>query len=133
MTIQTYIWCCVAGLLGILFHIFAIKIPAVKTRAKAANMGFSYGDYFADDLAGILSSVLTVIIVLVVLDELVAFKPEVLPFLKAGFVLIGFVGSSILIAILGKAQQKINAVVDVKTDIVDGKVPPDTPIPDTKA
>ncbi len=121
MTANTYIFCFLAGLLGILFHIFAIKIPAIKERAKVANTSFSYSAYFKDDATAILASLLTVIILLVVLDELVAFKPVVVPYLKAGFVFIGFTGSSILIALLGKAQAKINQVVDVKTDIADNK------------
>jgi hypothetical protein len=121
MNLNTYVLCFIAGLLGILFHIFAIKIPAVKERARVANVKFSYREYFADDLAGMLASLLTVVILLVVLDELVAFKPAVIPFIKFGFVFVGFTGSSILIALLGKAQKKINDIVDVKTDKADGK------------
>lgn len=121
MTLETYAWCFSAGLLGILFHIFAIKIPAVKSRTKVANEKFNVGQYLQDDLAGIITSVLSVLILLVVLDELVAFKPVVLPYLKAGFVFVGYTGSSILVALLGKAQSKINQVVDIKTDKADGK------------
>lgn len=127
MTFSTYLLCFLAGLLGIAFHIFAIKLPATKTRATVANMNFSYGAFFQDELAAILASLLTVIILLVVLDELVAFKPAVLPYLKFGFVFIGFTGSSILIAILGKASDKINAVVDVKTNTADQVSPPSGP------
>lgn len=123
MTFNTYLLCFLAGVLGILFHIFAIKLPAVKERARVANMPFSYSAYFQDDLAAVLASLLTVVILLVVLDELVAFKPSVLPYLKFAFVFVGFTGSSILIAVLGKAQDKINQVVDVKTDVADGKKP----------
>jgi hypothetical protein len=121
MNFTTYLLCFLAGLLGILFHIFAVKLPAIKQQAKVANMPFSYSAYFQDDLAAILGSLLTVVILLVVLDELVAFKPAVLPYLKAAFVFVGFTGSSILISLLGKAQDKINQVVDVKTDVADGK------------
>lgn len=123
MTLQTYIWCFVAGLLGILFHLFAVKIPAVKNQAKVANLPFSLKDYITDDLAGIVSSVLTVLVFLVVLDEVVAFRPSVLPWLKGSFIFVGFTGSSLLIALLGKATGKINEVVNIKTDVADGKKP----------
>ena len=121
MTIETYVWCFLAGLLGILFYIFAIKIPSVRQRSKVANMPFKISEYLQDDLAPIMTSVLTVLILLVVLDELVAFKPVVVPYLKAGFVFVGYTGSSVLVALLGKATAKINEIVDVKTDKADGK------------
>jgi hypothetical protein len=122
--------CFLAGLLGIAFHIFAVKLPATKTRAQVANMAFTYTAFFQDELAAILSSLLAVIAALVALDELVAYKPDVLPYIKVGFIFIGFTGSSVLIALLGKASSKINAVVDIKTNISD-QVAPDVP-PDQK-
>ncbi len=121
MTAETYIWCFLAGLLGLLFYLFAIKIPTVKNNAKVANMPFSYGQYFQDDLAAIMASLFTILILLVVLDEVVALRPNVLPFLKAGFVFVGYTGSSLLVKVLGKAQSKIDEVVDIKTDKADGK------------
>jgi hypothetical protein len=121
MTFETYLWCFLAGLLGLLFHLFAIKIPSVKTSSKVANLPFSYRQYFQDDLAGILGSLLAVLVFLIVLDELVAIKPIILPFLKIGFVFVGISGSAILIKILGRAQKKINDVIDEKTDKADGK------------
>jgi hypothetical protein len=121
MTAETYIWCFLAGLLGLSFYLFAVKIPGVKSSAKVANMPFSYGQYFTDDLAAIMASLFSILILLVVLDEVVALKPIVLPYLKAGFVFVGYTGSSLLVKVLGKAQTKINDVVDTKTDIADKK------------
>lgn len=121
MTLQTYLWCFIAGLLGIGLHIWAVKLPNIKAQAKVGNIPFSYSKYFQDDLPAILSSAITVAIFLVILDELVAFKPAVIPFLKAGFIFVGFTGSSILIALLGKASKRVNNIVDAKTDIADGK------------
>ncbi len=124
MNATTYLLCFVAGLLGMTFHIFAIKIPAVKKQATVANMGFSYGAYLKDDLAAILASLLTILILLVVLDEVVKFKPEVLSYLKFFFVCIGYMGSSVLISVMGQAVSKINSVVDLKTNISDALQPP---------
>jgi hypothetical protein len=121
MATSIYIQCFLAGTLGALLHLFAIKVPAMKERAKVANEKFDLSDYLKDDLAAILSNLLTVLILLLVLDEVVKFKPVVEPYLKAGFVFVGFTGSSILISILGRAQKKLNSVVDEKTDIADGK------------
>lgn len=124
MTTLTYLWCFIAGLLGMLFHIFAVSMPAVKTRATVANMQFTYGCYFKDEAAAIIANLLTILILLVTLNELVAFKPEVIPWLKAAFVLVGYTGSSLLITVLGKASGKINTVVDIKSNEADGLPPP---------
>lgn len=124
MTTSTYLYCFLAGLLGMLFHIFAISMPAVKARQQVANMNFTMACYFKDEAAAIVANLLTLLIVLITLNELVAFKPEVIPWLKIGFVLIGYTGSSLLITVLGKAQAKINNVVDVKANEADGLPPP---------
>jgi hypothetical protein len=119
MTTTTYLLCFVAGLLGIALHIFAVKIPATKTRAIAANIKFSYSAYFQDDLAAILASFIALLVYVVCLKELLDYKPVIKPFITFGSVFVGFTGSSIIVAILGKASAKINAIVDVKTDVAD--------------
>jgi len=121
LKLELYAWCFVAGLLGILFHIVAIKIPSMKKRAKVANEPFDFRVYLKDDAAAIAASVVTVLILLVTLDEVLNFKPAIQPYLKASFIFVGYTGSSILIAILGTAQAKIDKVVDTKTDIADKK------------
>lgn len=121
LKLETYGWCLIAGLLGILFHLFAIKIPSMKKRAKVANEKFDLRSYLQDDLAAIISSFLTVLITLVILDEAVKLKPAIQPYLKFGFVFVGYTGSSILVSVLGTAQKKIDKVVNEKTDIADGK------------
>lgn len=129
MNFNTYLMCFVTGLLGIFLHIFAVKIPMVKQQAKSANMAFSYITYFQDELAAILASLISVVICLALLNEIVAFKPEVVPYLKFGFLFVGYTGASLVISVLGKAQEKINCVVDVKTNIADGIDPPPPPPP----
>lgn len=121
LKLENYAWCLIAGLLGILFHLFAIKIPSMKTKAKVANEKFDLACYLKDDLAAIISSLLTVLITLVILDEVVKVRPAIQPYLKFGFVFVGYTGSSILIAVLGTAQKKIDKIVDTKTDKADGK------------
>lgn len=113
--------CFLSGLLGLLFHIFAIKIPGIKARATVANVPFSFIQYLKDDAVAIFASLVSIILFIVLLDEAVALKPAVLPYIKFGFAFVGFTGSSILIAIFGTAQTKLNKIIDIKTG------PPDTP------
>lgn len=122
MAIHTYISCLIAGLLGQAIHLFAVKLPGLKARATAANMPFSIKTALADDWLGIAASFFTILVALICLDELVKFKPAVVEYLKFAFVFIGYTGSSILLAVLSKADKTINTVVDVKTDIADNKI-----------
>lgn len=118
---QLYLQCFVAGLLGILFHVFVVKLPSVKARAKAANVEFSIKSYFQDDWVALGAALITVLIAVFALDELLGYRPNVLKYIKYLFFFVGFTGSSLLIALLGKTTKAINDIVDVKTDIADGK------------
>lgn len=129
MTITTYLLCFAAAFLGMVFHVTAVKIPGVKKSAAVANMQFTYSGFFQDELAAILANVCVILIWVVILDELIKYKPDILPYIIGISVLIGFSGSSLLLAVLGKAQAKINSIVNVKTDISDQVEPPQPPLP----
>lgn len=120
LTFTNYIECLVAGLLGMCLHL-VVKIRGIKARAKVANENFDIASYLKDDCMAIASSFVTVLIFLLILDEVLGIKPAVRPYLKFGFIFVGFTGSSILISVLGTAQDKLNKVIDIKTDIADKK------------
>ena len=101
-----------------------LKIPQLQQRSKAANHDFSIKDYFKDDWAVILASFVTVGIVIICIDELIAVKPELANYIKWLFVFVGFTGSSILQAVLSVTNKKIMAIIDIKTNIADGVNPP---------
>lgn len=120
MTVSTYLLCFLAGLLGMAFHVFAVKIPATKTAASVGNVKFTYGAFFQDELAAILANVIMLGIFIMLLPLIVKIKPEVGPYLIGLFAFVGYTGASFLIALMGKATAKINAIVNVKTDVADG-------------
>lgn len=109
------------GLLGVAFHILAIKAPAVKKRTESANLPFKLIDYLKDDILAISASVITVVIAVFLLDEIIGYNPSFIRYVKFGFVFVGYTGSSLLISILGKFDKSVSAVVDTKTNIADGK------------
>lgn len=119
MTQQLYINCIIGGLFGMLFHIFAIKLPAVRSRAKAANLPFSVKDYFKDDWLAITASFLCVLILVWVLDEIIGYNPSFLRYTKFFFVFVGYTGSSILVGMLGKFDKQVQNIVDIKTNQLD--------------
>ena len=120
INLYTYLFCFLAGLLGIASHILFIKLPALKASSKVANIPFSMKSYFEDDWVALAGSLLTVIICMFVLPELVKWQPDVINFLRWLFIVMGFAGSTILQATLGKTVDKINQVIDAKTNIADG-------------
>lgn len=112
-----------AGVLGILFHIFVIKLPSLKKRSQAANLSFTFKEYIQEDWLALAASFIALFIALMVIDEVVKYKPIIADFLKWIFVFIGYTGSSTLVALLSKTDTVINKVVDIKTDVADGKLP----------
>jgi len=116
-----YLDCLIGGLIGILCHVFLLKLPALKKRAEKANTSFSVTAYFKNDWLTLAGSLITVVVVIFVLDELLAFKPGVAKWLKFFFIFIGYTGSSILQGIFSKTENRIQAIVDKKTDVADGK------------
>jgi hypothetical protein len=119
MNTQTYFWCSLLGLLGIAFQTL-IKIDTFQKQSRLANKAFSPIDYFKNDWITVSLNILTLIVALIIVDEITTFKPDVIPFIKWFFFFIGYTGSSLLNRILSKTQSGIDKVIDVKTDIADG-------------
>lgn len=121
MDSKLYIWCFALGIIGVLFHIFAVKAPAVKSRAEAANLPFSLSDYLRKDSLAIISSLITVIAAVLLVDEIIGYNPSLVRFIKFFFLFVGYTGSSLLITVLGKFDSYTKTVVDAKTNIADKK------------
>lgn len=119
MDTKLYILCMLLGLLGVAFHILAIKAPAVKKRTEAANLPFKLINYLKDDILAISASIITVVIAVFLLDEIIGYNPSFIRYVKFGFVFVGYTGSSLLISILGKFDKGVRDVVDVKTNKAD--------------
>ncbi len=121
---NAYINFAIAGTLGILFHLFAIKLPSVKKRAHVANHHFSFAEYFKDDWIGLAASFLGLAVWILCYDELIGYRPEVARVAKFFFFFIGVTNNSIVLALVSKATSKVMAVIDIKTNIADGVLPP---------
>lgn len=123
MPIQIYLQCIVGGLLGIICHFLFIKLPSLKTQARVANLKFSLRAYLIEDWGALAASAVTIAVFMFVLPELVHFKPIVQHYLKYAAVFVGFSGSVILQAILGKTSKAIMSIIDEKTNIADSATP----------
>lgn len=117
--LSLYVLCFVCGVIGQLLHVFVIKLPAEKRRAKKANIKFSLIEYFKEDWIAIGANTVALIGLVILLDEIIGFNPSFVRGIKFGYIGFGFMGSSSLIALLGRYGLKTEAIVDVKTDELD--------------
>ena len=114
------------GSIGVLLQIL-LKIKDLKTKYDVANINFVFAKYLRDDWPAIAGSFATVILAVLILPEIQAVKPEAMKFARIGFAFIGFTGSSVVQMFFSATSKKILAVIDLKTNIADGVVPPVTP------
>lgn len=110
--------------IGILIQIFVVKIPSLKNRSEAANHPFSVIDYFKKDWVTILGSFLGVLMFLVGWDQIVGLHDSLTKYSKWVFGFVGYTGSSMIQSAFGVTGKLIKQIVDVKTNIADGVVPP---------
>lgn len=115
-----------AGIFGVLIQVL-LKIKDLKAHAKAANMQFVFSKYLQDDWPTITVSLVSVGAFALFFPDIVAMKPEVVKFARITFAFIGFTGSSIIQMIFSATSKKILSIIDLKTNIADGTIPPITP------
>lgn len=118
----SYITWFLCGILGLAFNVL-VKLKALKARSQVANVKFSALSYFQDDYITLLLSVVAIIISLFCVRSAVIYKPELESYLNAIFIAIGYMGTSLITAFLSKAEDRINTIIDKKTDIADGIKP----------
>lgn len=119
MTTQLYVNCFIGGLIGMLFYLFAIKLPAIKKRALAANLPFSIKGYFKDDFLSVIASLLSLLALIWVLDEIIGYNPSFMRYIKFFFVFVGYTGQSLLISAFGQFDVRVRKIVDAKTNALD--------------
>lgn len=117
---STYIILFICGVLGEIFHLVT-KAQSIKESSKVANVSFNYNQFINDEIFAIVSTLVTLVIAIVIIDEFLVYEPKVEPYLKVSFIFLGYTGSSILVNALGKAQTRVNAIIDEKTNIADNK------------
>jgi len=110
----------VSGFLGMAFHIFAVKLPSYKKSCVAGNIPFTAKGYFNCDFMAIVAAALSVIMAVWLMDELIATYNPIQNYIKFFMIFVGFTGSSVLIAWLGRATSSALSIIDKKTNIADG-------------
>jgi hypothetical protein len=116
MSLKLYATCFVIALIGqLLFNI--LKIKSIQDKAAGSKIEFNVVDYFKKDWLSILASMITVILLLMCLDSLLKWKPEVVDYIKPIFAFVGYTGSDIASRIFGVMNKRINEAISYKSDI----------------
>jgi hypothetical protein len=113
-----YLQCFLIGLLGVLFHQI-IKIRSLRKRTIAANKKWSFSEYVYNDWPSMVLAVLSIVIVLIIQSELMNRWPWLQEWLKALYIGVGYMGSSILQSFLSKSEKQLLTIIDKKTNIAD--------------
>lgn len=119
MTQSLYLQCVAMYILGQALHLFVIKIPSVKKRDRAANLEFSFKEYWKQEWNIIIGNQVLGAVVIIGLDQLVAWKPFILDYVKWFFVAVGAVGSTVIMSKFSTYEKKVLNIVDVKTNVAD--------------
>lgn len=105
--------------LGQAAHLFLIKIPAIKTRCRAANKAFVFREWWACDWNLIIGTQVIGALLILGLDQLIYWKPGVLDYVKWFFAGMGAFGSTIAMAKGSQFEKGLTTLLDVKSNIAD--------------
>jgi hypothetical protein len=120
MTLFLYLQCVLMFIGGQAIHLFLVKIPALKKRARAANKDFAMKEYWAEDWPIVVGTQVVGMVVILGLDQIVHWKPVILDWVKWWFALLGAFGSTVIMSRWSPFEKKLLNVIDVKTNIADG-------------
>lgn len=122
--LQIYFICFIAGILGVAIQVLA-KLNSLQKKAKAGNApSVTLKSYLQDDLIAIILGVVFLIACIFILgDEGVKnYQGLYENWSRCIFTFVGYGGSDLAVRVFGRASEKINQVIDKKTDIADGKI-----------
>jgi len=120
-----YLICFVAGMLGITIQVLA-KLNSLQKKAKAGNApAITLSSYLNDDKIAILLGIVFLVACIFILGDqgVRTYQGLYENWSRCIFLFVGYGGSDLAVRVFGRASEKINSVIDRKTDIADGKIP----------
>lgn len=104
---------------GQALHLFLVKVPSIKKRASAANKQFYFKEWWNCDWNVIIGTQCIGAMVIIGLNELVQWKPEILDYVKWFFAGVGAFGSTVAMAKFSQYEKELTRVLDLKSNIAD--------------
>lgn len=120
MTRELYGWCILLFFIGQAATLFLVDIPEHKKLAKTANHDWSWAEWWSKDWNMIIGTQLIGIIVFIVLDEILHFRPGIIDMIKGFFATFGII-ASLLASKFGSYRKMVMKIMDRKTNYADGK------------
>lgn len=109
----------IMNLCGQLLHLFLIKVPSQKAKARAVNKTFSWKEWWLCDWNVIVSTQIIFIALIVGWDQFVAWKPEIADVAKWFFLLVGAFGSTVAMAKFSSYEKNLMGLIDIKSNVSD--------------
>lgn len=119
MTLSLYLQCVAMYLLGQAVDLFLLKIPELRSLYRKANEDFCWKKYWQTDWNVIIGTQVVGAMLILGLNELTQWKPQILDYIKWFFGGIGAVGSSIIVSKWSQTKKYIMNIIDSKTNIAD--------------
>lgn len=111
----------------------AMAMQSLQKKARLANVEFKAKHYLQEDYLTLVISFLTIVLAMLLINEVLNIKPEVKDYLKFGFAFIGYASNDIASRLFSAANSRVNAAIDYKTTIADKATgTTDTPTPAVK-
>lgn len=111
--------CVIMLLLGQALHLFLIKVPSLKQRARAASKPFSWNEWWTEDWNVVVSTIIIGAMVTIGLNEIITWKPDILDYVKWFYAAIGAFGSTVAMAKFSQYEKKMLSLMDIKANISD--------------
>lgn len=119
ITTQLKTWCVIMLILGQGLQIVLFKIPSLKKQARIANKQFTIKEWWGEDWNAMVATLIIGAMLTIGINEVVAWKPYLLSFLKWLYGLVGFCGSYAVLSVASTYQKKLMALLDVKVNLAD--------------
>ena len=113
-----YLSCFAIALIGMALQT-AMAMQSLQNKARLANVEFRPKNYLKEDWLTIVISFLTIVLAMLLINEVLNIKPEVKDYLKFGFAFIGYFSNDIASRLFSAANKRVNAAIDYKTTIAD--------------
>lgn len=103
------------ALLGMALQV-TLKIYSLKVKASNANIKLTVGGYFKQDWLMLLAAIITIIIFVLLIDDMMHLHANAVHYIKFLFAFIGYTGSDLILRFFSAANRKINAIINQQTD-----------------
>lgn len=131
MSTSLYIQCILMFMCGQALHLFWIKIPSLKDKAKANNKAYYFKEFWNCDWNIIIGTQIVLIMLLTGYSELVGWKPGIVDVVKWTFAAIGAFAGTVGLAKFSRYEQSLMKDLSVKANITEVMMGPTNSVKET--